>query len=301
MNPNRPDRRAERAETERLLDAARAGASATPDAAPEEGRASSPAVPDAAAAQVRASTPADPDVHVVDPLARLLAAAAGPARPGELAGEEAALAAFRADRANQAPTVAGRPHRRRLTTSAVAWMGALAATATAGAAFAAVTLDRAPDPVPVTPSSNPSPTPSDVETAPSGDRTASPGRSTPPTPSATSTPSAIGTPSPADQLRGLCRAWQAKKPEQRDRALRTQAFQELVTAAGGAGEVEAYCQRLVPEAKPSTSAKAKSSTSAKAKSSTSAKAKSSTSAKVRSFTSAKAKPSHPAIGRPAPE
>ncbi|SIM74382.1 hypothetical protein [Micromonospora cremea] len=269
MNPNPSDRRAERAETEPLLDATRAGA---PDAAPDGVRASTPADPDAAAAQIRASTPADADVNAADPLARLLAAAAGPARPGELAGEEAALAAFRAARANPAPTAARRPHRRRLTTSAVAWIGALAATATAGAAFAAVTLDRAPDPVPVTPSS-PSPTPSDVEATPSVDRTAAPSRSTPGTPSVTGSPSATGTPSAGaatvGQLRGLCHAWQAKNPEQRDGALGTPAFQELVTAAGGAGEVEAYCQRLAPEAKPSTSAKVKA--------------------------------SHPATGRPAPE
>ncbi|MGW3604108.1 hypothetical protein [Micromonospora sp. NPDC005161] len=272
MNPNRPNRRAELAETERLLDATRAGAPATPEAAPDGDHASSPAAPDAAAAQIRASTPANPHVHAADPLARLLAAAAAPPRPRELAGEDAALAAFRAARANPAPTVR-RPHRRRLTTSAVAWMGALAATATAGAAFAAVTLDRAPDPVPWPPSSSPSPTSGDVDTTPSVERTAAPSRSTSPTPSATSAPSAIGTPSagaaPAGQLRGLCQAWQAKEPEQRDKALRTPAFQMLVAAAGGAGEVEAYCQRLVPEAKPSTSAKVK--------------------------------PSHPATGRPAPE
>ncbi|MEV4659531.1 hypothetical protein [Micromonospora sp. NPDC049301] len=249
MNPNRPDRRAERAETERLLDAARAGAPATPGSTPDGVR---PAVPDpqAAATRDRAGTPADPDVTGADPLARLLAAAAGPVRPGELAGEEAALAGFRVARANPAPTVARRPHRRRLTTGAVAWMGALAATATAGAAFAAVRLDRAPDPAPVTPSS-PSPAPSDVEATPSAGHTATPSRSTAGTPSATSTPSAIGTPSagaaPPGQLRGLCRAWQAKKPEQREKALRTPAFERLVTAAGSAGEVEAYCQRLVPE------------------------------------------------------
>ncbi|MEV0807675.1 hypothetical protein AB0I41_15075, partial [Micromonospora sp. NPDC050200] len=58
------ERPADRAEAERLLDAARAGGP------PSAG----------------------------DPLARLLSAAAAPARPGELAGEEAALAAFRAAR-----------------------------------------------------------------------------------------------------------------------------------------------------------------------------------------------------------
>ncbi|WP_406080048.1 hypothetical protein [Micromonospora sp. NBC_00858] len=235
-----PYRRADRAETERLLDATRAGQAADPDAA---------------SAQVRATTP---DRTAADPVARLLAAAAGPSRPGELTGEEAALAAFRAAQVNPAPTVARRPHGRRATTGVVAWIGAVAATATAGAAFAAVRLDRAPDPVPPAPSS-PSSSPSDVEATASGDRTAAPSRSVAPppgTPSASSTPSAAGKP-PAGQLRGLCRAWLAKNPDQAEKALRTPAFQNLVTAAGGAGEVEAYCQRLVPEAEPTTSPKVK--------------------------------------------
>ncbi|MCO1595036.1 hypothetical protein M8C17_07645 [Micromonospora sp. RHAY321] len=235
MNPYRRDRRADRAETERLLDASRAQSDAT-------------------STQDHASTPADP-------VARLLAQAAGPTRPGELAGEEAALAAFRAARADPAPTTARRPHRRRVTTGAVAWIGALAATATAGAAFAAVNLDRAPEPTPSAPSS-PSSTPSDVGATPSDDRTTPPDRSTPPAPRTPSTtPSVTAAPPaevpPAGQLRGLCHAWLAKNPEQREKALDTPAFEELVTAAGGAAEVEAYCQRLVPEATPTRSAKVK--------------------------------------------
>ncbi|MGI5520767.1 hypothetical protein ACQEUX_07410 [Micromonospora sp. CA-259024] len=237
-----PFRRADHAETERLLDSAHTNA----DTAPDHIRPAMPGEADAASRPARASAP-------VEPVAGLLAAAAGPVRPGELAGEEAALAAFRAARANPAPSVPPRPRRRRLSTGAVAWIGAMAATATAGAAFAAVTLDQAPDPVAPAPSGT-SPTP-DEGASPSGD-TVEPGRSTPPgTPlSPTGTPSAHT--APVSELLGLCRAWQAKKPEQRERALGTPAFESLVTAAGSADEVGAYCQRLVPEAKPSASAKA---------------------------------------------
>ncbi|TNH25259.1 hypothetical protein FHG89_23405 [Micromonospora orduensis] len=227
MNPNRPDRRADRAETERLLDAARAAAPAEPPT-PEH------------------ALPATPE-----PLARRLAAAAAPARPGELAGEQEALAAFRAARANPQPAVSRRSRRHRLTTGAVAWIGALAATATAGVAFAAVTLDQPPDPSPPAPSS-PRPSPTDAGASPSGDRGAEPGRATSGTPSTTgATPSEAV---PAGQLHGLCRAWQAKKPDQREKALRTPGFQELVTAAGGAAQVGPYCQELVPEATPTPTA-----------------------------------------------
>ncbi|WP_433121281.1 RNA polymerase sigma factor [Micromonospora sp. CA-246542] len=234
MNPHRPDRRAGRAETERLLDAARID---TAPALPRD-------VADPGAASVRQSG-ASPDSGT-EPLARLLAAAAGPARPTEMAGEEAALSAFRAARAVPTPAVARRPRRLRLTTGAVAWIGALAATATAGVAFAAAGLEKAPEPPPA-PSSAPPTASAHVTTgsvAPSG--------STPP-----GRPSLSGSPpigaSPNGQVHGLCQAWQAKNPEQREKALRTPAFERLVTAAGGIGAVEEYCQRLVPETKPSPS------------------------------------------------
>ncbi|MEU5908631.1 hypothetical protein ABZ780_30230 [Micromonospora sp. NPDC047467] len=251
INPYRPDRRSGRAETERRLDAARA------DATVDQGGAGGPATPahpragvDPPTAGASEAVPERNSASAADPLARLLAAAAAPARPGELAGEEAALAAFRAARASAAaPSVARRPRRRRLTTGALAWIGALAVTATAGAAFAAAAgLDLAPDPEPPTPTSAP-PTSGGTETTPP----AAPSRSAPST-RPSGTPSTPATPpagaAPNGQLRGLCRAWQAKKPAQRDKALRTPAFQRLVEAAGGAGAIEAYCQRLVPEAKP---------------------------------------------------
>ncbi|MET8042796.1 hypothetical protein ABZU25_18290 [Micromonospora sp. NPDC005215] len=242
-----PFRRVDHAETERLLDSARADVDATADQA----RRADPG-------SLRAPVPP------ADPVAGLLAAAAGPARPGELAGEEAALAAFRAARANPAPSAPHRPGRRRLTTGAVAWIGAVAATATAGAAFAAVTRDRTPDPVAPAPSRTSSSPERSAPTSDAPDRSAppgppSPGRPSPgapvpgpPSPDPPSTPGA-----PAGQLHGLCRAWQAKKPEQREKALRTPAFERLVAAAGGVAEVAAYCQRLAPEPKPSESAKPK--------------------------------------------
>ncbi|MEW2146565.1 hypothetical protein AB0869_27505 [Micromonospora vinacea] len=260
-----PFRRADHAATERLLDSAHARVDATPDLTPTD--------VDATSTEAHLSAP---DVPPAEPVAALLAAAAGPVRPGELAGEEAALAAFRDARVNPAPTVPQRPRRRRVTTGAVAWIGAVAATATAGAAFAAVTRDRAPDPVVPAPS-RPSPSPYQSEHRSAGPgRTVAPGAPSPGAPSpgapspVTATPSAST--APAGQLHGLCRAWRAKKPDQREKALRTPAFQRLVTAAGGPAEVEAYCQRLVPEPKPTESVEATPSDSAKIKPSPSAKA-----------------------------
>ncbi|MEU1589852.1 hypothetical protein [Micromonospora sp. NPDC005710] len=259
-----PFRRADRADAERLLDSAHARLDATPDQARS-------AAPPQAEARAPEAPPGAPNVPPAEPVAALLAAAAGPVRPGELAGEEAALAGFRAARADPSPAVPQRPHRRRVTTGAVAWIGAVAATATAGAAFAAVTRDRAPDPVVPAPS-RPSPSPhhSETRSAATG-RPVTPGAPSPVAPSpVTATPPV--SPAPAEQLHGLCRAWRAKKPEQREKALRTPAFQRLVTAAGGPAEVEAYCQRLVAEPKPTESVPVAPSESAKGKPSPSTKA-----------------------------
>ncbi|WP_328421563.1 hypothetical protein OG470_05965 [Micromonospora sp. NBC_00389] len=90
MSFRRSDRPADRAEADRLLDGARAAATTGPSVAP------------------------------TDRLAGLLAAAASPGRPEELAGEQAALAAFRAARAAPAPATTRVPGRRRLTAGALA-------------------------------------------------------------------------------------------------------------------------------------------------------------------------------------
>ncbi|WP_433549729.1 hypothetical protein ACQP08_16985 [Micromonospora zamorensis] len=235
-----PFRRADHAETDRLLDSAHVSSETAP------GQAHTPST------SVQGSAPAEP-------VARLLAAAAGPGLPRELAGEDAAVAAFRAARADPAPSAPHRPRGRRLTAGAAAWIGAVAVTATAGAAFAAVSQDWVPDPGAPEPTRT-SPTPGQGSPR-SGEPSRSPSSTGTPSPRPPSpgTPSAPGAPpahtAPGGSLHGLCRAWLAKKPDQRDKALRTPAFERLVTAAGGAGQVEEYCQRLVPEEKPSEPAK----------------------------------------------
>lgn len=222
----RTERPADRGASDRLLDAARADASRTPDA---------------------------------EPLARLLSAAAAPARPGELAGEEDALTAFRAARAaGPAAGAVPSPRRRRFTAGAVAWGAGIAVTATAGAAFAAVTLDRADEPAPPPRPTTPAPATTgphrDGSTGDTGGRPTG----TPPRPSATPIP---GAPAPgstagdapgaprqdAEHLRGLCRAYLAKKPAQREKALDTPSFARLVTAAGGRERVEGLCGDLLPD------------------------------------------------------
>ncbi|MGC4763704.1 hypothetical protein ACLQ20_12695 [Micromonospora sp. DT46] len=222
----RTERPADPGASDRLLDAARADASRTPDA---------------------------------EPLARLLSAAAAPARPGELAGEEDALAAFRAARAaGPAAGAVPSPRRRRFTAGAMAWGAGIAVTATAGAAFAAVTLERADDPAPPPRPTTPAP----ATTGPHRDGTTGDtgGRptGTPPHPSATPT---SGAPAPGStagdapgspqqrtgQLHGLCRAYLAKKPAQREKALDTPSFARLVAAAGGREQVEGFCGELLPE------------------------------------------------------
>ncbi|MFG2054579.1 hypothetical protein ACGFI9_11180 [Micromonospora sp. NPDC048930] len=224
MSFRRSDGPADRAESERLLDTARAGGP------PEAG---------------------------ADPLVHLLAAAAAPTNPGELSGEEQAVAAFRAARAYPVPgpAPARLPRPRRFRVGVAAWAAGLAATATAGVAVAAVSLDRpeqpAPPPVPTTagrtgagdtgsPSQSPGGTPSVGASGPAAS----------PTPDGTGGP---GRPATEQQLTGLCRAYLAKPDEQRAAALETAAYADLVAAAGGAGQVEAYCVRLVPDRSPEDS------------------------------------------------
>ncbi|WP_089013980.1 hypothetical protein [Micromonospora inositola] len=197
-----------------------------------------------------------PPAAEADPLRHLLAAAAAPANPGEMSGEEQALAAFRAARAApataSAPAPSSAPRRRRLRVGAAAWVAGLAATATAGVAFAAVSLDR-----PEQPTSPPAPTtPGSSSASPSRTASADPTGGPTATPSAGSGPATTGGPGrPAGvaQLTGLCRAYLAKSASQRARALETPAFADLVAAAGGAARVEAYCDRLVPEKQPKAS------------------------------------------------
>jgi hypothetical protein len=172
-----------------------------------------------------------------DPLAGLLVAAAAPARPDELAGEDAALVAFRGARAeaeHSPPIRVRRPWRR---TAGTVWIAVAAATATAGVAVAASVQSRDEPPQP-RPSAVPTP---GQRSTPVGPGTGGDG----PAPSvADPTPNVIA-PTVDPQTVGLCRAYLAKDRAERRRSLGTPAFRALVTAAGEPDKVDAYCRQMV--------------------------------------------------------
>jgi hypothetical protein len=150
-------------------------------------------------------------------LADRLAMASAAAFPGELAGEDAAAAAFRAA---ASADLAPQPGRRRMFKTAVlaklltlkAAAIAVAAVSLGGVALAATTGVL---PNPLAPQ-NP------------GHSTDAPGRQGSP-----------ATPSPS--LVGLCTAYLAGAGADHGKALESPAFSALITAAGGNDKVDAYC------------------------------------------------------------
>jgi hypothetical protein len=176
-------------------------------------------------------------------LARLLAAAAAPAGPEELAGEQLAMATFAAEMRSHPPILSPR---RTAVVSKVFTMKAAAAALVAvlsigGIAAAATGLlpDQA-SPV----ADKAAATTADAAghglgkaavantggTAPAGS-TDGQGRE-----------SAVGPDASGAARAGLCRAWQAGQGGDHGRRMDSVAFQALVTAAGGADKVAAYCE-----------------------------------------------------------
>jgi hypothetical protein len=170
-------------------------------------------------------------------LAALLDAAAAPPRMAERAGEDAAVAAYRA--ARMAQSRAPVPATALPWARAGVWIAAVAVAGTAGAALAAgvPTLGHSPRStesgghVPSTPQA-PAATPH---------LASSPTRSPSPTGS--------GSQAPAAALNGFCTAYLANGG-QPGKALSSAALRDLVEAAGGPGRVMAYCQDLVLSEKP---------------------------------------------------
>ncbi|MER5334887.1 hypothetical protein [Micromonospora sp. NPDC002717] len=172
------------------------------------------------------------------PVASLLTAVRAAPRAAELAGEDAAVRAYRLARAG---TPVGSPERSRRG-RALAGFGVRAALAgvalavTGGVAFAAAggTLPgplRGPAPTTATPAP-PAPPPAVSPTA-------GPGRpSAPPT-------TGEGRPDPSASVAELCRAYRTDG-DGPGRALAKPAFDDLVRAAGGRGKVAGYCDRLLP-------------------------------------------------------
>ncbi|MEH0825076.1 MULTISPECIES: hypothetical protein [unclassified Micromonospora] len=141
---------------------------------------------------------------------------------GELGGEAAAVAAFRAARWTR--------RRRRARFGVRVAVGALAASLTGGVALAATgNLPRA-----ARPAAPP------VVSAPS----APPARPSPPAASP-----AARTPHPSSPP-GLCVAYRAVAEPERGRALGTPAFGDLVSAAGGRDGVADYCAGLLGDDDP---------------------------------------------------
>lgn len=164
-----------------------------------------------------------------DRLSDLLAAAAAPARDRELAGEQAAVAAFRDARLATAPA----RRRPRMLKIALANLlsvkiAAVAATAAGGIALAAAagTLpgQQREEPAPATGTEI-------VATTTTAPTEKSKAHEKKPDNSA----------SPSPSLKGLCQAYTAGAGAERGKAHENPAFSALITAAGGADRVPAFC------------------------------------------------------------
>jgi hypothetical protein len=161
-------------------------------------------------------------------LRELLVAATAPPRAGELSGEQAAMAAFRA-----AHLAHAHPQRRRsvikstvLTLLTAKVLVPAAAVAAAGGIAVAAATGNLPAPG-GHPPSPPPPT----------SQPQNPGPQTP----ASAVPN-HATPSPS--LAGLCQGYQAGAGAEHGKALDSPAFTALITAAGGKDHVAEYCATL---------------------------------------------------------
>ena len=189
-------------------------------------------------------------------VARLLAAAAAPPHPSALTGGAAALAELRAV-ARTRPRLARtrraerRSRRRRVGLAVVVVAGALAAGGVAGAATghlpgpvrdaARSILATVGDAEPTTPTPPPSaPGSTGAGSGPTGAGRPEPSGSTGPG----SGPAGAG-PVGGPGREGLCQAYLASR-DHRGKNMDAAAFQLLAEAAGGSGEILAYCQGTQP-------------------------------------------------------
>lgn len=180
-------------------------------------------------------------------LSELLSAAAAPATEGELAGEQHALAAFRAAHPVPVPQLRRRSMIKttlaKLLTVKVAVVaagtvaaGGVALAATTGALPAHSGSGGAPG---STSTSHPAATsaPTGSEHADAGDG-ANGG-------AAKSSADNAGNATPSPSLTGLCQAYTAGAGSDHGKALESPAFQVLITTAGGTDKVSGYCTGLL--------------------------------------------------------
>ena len=188
---------------------------------------------------------------------QLLAAAAAAPTPGELAGQEAALAELRAVvRARPAAAVAAVPaspsrRRRRTGLAVVVVVGALVTGGVAGAATghlpgpvraAARTILGTGGGEAPSASSEAGRPPAPVERTPGAAGAAGPDSR-----SGASTSVGPGAgPAASPNLEGLCQAFLSGNGAEQGQKLDATAFEALARAAGGQERVAAYCQDLLP-------------------------------------------------------
>src|SRR5262245_21338457 len=177
--------------------------------------------------------------HGSDPLAQLLAAAATPARPDELAGEEAAVMAFRAANLARPP----QSRRRSMLSTTLAKVATVkAAVAVVAVSGGGIALAAGSGYLPGVSGSNHHPTARPDTSATAGHHpTRSPGSAAPAGSSASASHRSAapnGTPSP--NLRGLCTAFTAGVGDNPGKALDNPAFTVLITTAGGKDNVASY-------------------------------------------------------------
>ncbi|MFC1431426.1 hypothetical protein ACEZDB_12315 [Streptacidiphilus sp. N1-3] len=167
-----------------------------------------------------------------DALAGVLAAAAAPAAEGELSGERAAVAAFRAARLAPAPATRKRPM---LTSGLARLLSAKAAAAVLATAFGGVAVAAGTGHLPAALGGGPGsggavPTTTASATARAGER------ATAPAGTADRSPTAV----PSD-LAVLCRAFAQAGSTDRGGVPAERRFTPLVAAAGGPARVPDYC------------------------------------------------------------
>lgn len=165
-----------------------------------------------------------------DRLSDLLTAASAPARDRELAGEQAAMAAFRDAR------LATAPQRRRpwMLKIALANLLTVKIAAVSAAAAGGIALAAAAGTLPGQHREEPAPTAdTNVVVTTSATATGKPDQK----------PDHSASPSPS--LKGLCQAYTAGAGSEHGKAHDNPAFSALITAAGGADRVPAFCADLL--------------------------------------------------------
>jgi hypothetical protein len=177
-------------------------------------------------------------------LARLLAAATALAAPEELAGEQRAMATFAAVMRSRLPTLVPRRTAvaRKVLTMKAAAAGLVAVLSVGGVAAAASGL--LPDQASPVADQAPATTAADAAAHGLGKAAGANlgGSANAGSADGQGRESAVGPDATGAARAGLCRAWPAGQGGDHGRRMDAVAFQALVTAAGGADQVAAYCK-----------------------------------------------------------